>query len=54
MINGPISQMPGKRSNKEYIMQGWNAAIEGFTIDQCPYYATSTAERLWKQGFRTA
>jgi ribosome modulation factor len=49
-----ISQMPGKRTNREYEMQGWNAALAGFSIDDCPYYATSTAERLWKKGHRSA
>ena len=54
MTNGPITQMPGKRTNKDYQMQGWNAAIAGFTIDQSPYYETSTADKYWRKGFRMA
>jgi ribosome modulation factor len=46
--------MPGKRTNKEYHGQGWNAALKGHSIDECPYYATSTAEKHWKAGFRSA
>jgi ribosome modulation factor len=53
-MNGPISQMPGKRTNKEYEMQGWNAALAGFAAADCPYFATSTAEKYWLRGFRSA
>lgn len=48
------AQMPGKRTNKEYVQQGWNANLLGHSIDECPYYATSPAEKLWKQGWRSA
>ena len=53
MTNGPITQMPGKRTNKDYLTQGWNAAIAGFKITDCPYYATSTAEKYWLKGFKS-
>lgn len=46
--------MQGKRTNKQYHVQGWNAANEGIAIDDCPYYESSTAEKHWKAGHRTA
>lgn len=50
MTNAPLQ---GKHPNKAYVMQGWNARNAGLKIEDCPYYATSTAERLWKQGFNS-
>lgn len=47
-------QMPGKRTNKEYFTQGWNAANLGHKIEECPYYASSIAEKHWKAGFKSA
>ena len=41
-------------TNKDFAAQGWNAASAGVAFDDCPYYATSTAEKHWKAGFRTA
>ena len=41
-------------TNKDYNMQGWNAAVAGIHIDDCPYYPTSTAEKHWKAGHRGA
>jgi ribosome modulation factor len=49
----PIAAIPGKVSNKTLHMQGWNAARAGYAITQCPYYASSTAERHWLAGFRS-
>jgi hypothetical protein len=40
-------------TNKDYEVQGWNAKLGGFKIEDCPYYATSTAEKLWKKGFQS-
>ena len=53
MNNGPITRMPGYRTNKMYVLQGWNAAVAGFKIEDCPYFATSPAEGLWRKGFRS-
>jgi ribosome modulation factor len=41
-------------TNKDYYVQGWNAANAGVAVDDCPYYATSTAEKHWKAGHRSA
>lgn len=49
----PIAPIHGKTSNKTLLMQGWNAAREGFSEKDCPYYATSTAEKYWLRGFRS-
>lgn len=46
--------MPGKKTNKQLEMQGWNAALAGFRVDQCPYCATSTSEKYWLRGFKSA
>lgn len=48
----PATAMPGKRTNKEYEVQGWNAKEAGYKESDCPYYASSTAEKYWKKGFR--
>lgn len=50
-------QLPPKANgkpatNKDFHVQGWNAAIAGLKIGDCPYYPTSTAEKHWKIGFR--
>lgn len=50
----PISPMPGGAkpiTNKLYTLQGWNAAREGFSIEQVPYYYSSTAWTCWRRGF---
>lgn len=51
MINAPL---PGKATNRQYEMQGWNAARAGLKASDCPYYATSTAEKYWLKGFKAA
>ncbi len=50
MTNAPL---PGKRANKEYVMQGYNARKFGFALDDCPYYASSAAEKLWIKGWNS-
>lgn len=52
-VDKTCEQMPGKRSNKEYETQGWNAALLGHAEAACPYYETSTASRYWLKGFRS-
>lgn len=47
-----IQVMPGYRTLKAYQLQGWNASQYGYKVDDCPYYATSDAEKHWKRGFR--
>lgn len=47
-------RMPGKRTLKEYRMQGWNAAKLGHSIDECPYLRTSPADEQWRRGFGEA
>lgn len=41
------------RTNKQFELQGWNAARHGFKVDECPYYPTSTAEKHWTRGFKS-
>lgn len=55
MINAQLPpRTDGKpRTNKEYELQGWNAKLAGLAVEDCPYYATSTAEKLWKKGFQS-
>lgn len=55
-INAPVPpRADGKpRTNKEYVLQGWNAFHAGIALDDCPYYATSTAEKLWRKGHKEA
>lgn len=50
---GPITQMPGNRTLKEYETQGWNAAREGWSIDDNPYLASSSASDRWRKGWRS-
>jgi hypothetical protein len=50
MTNAP---MPGKRTNKEYVMQGWNARQFGIALADCPYYASSTAAKCWVKGWNS-
>lgn len=40
-------------TNKDYYAQGWEAARAGYELDECPYYATSTAEKHWKLGHQS-
>ncbi|MBY3333763.1 hypothetical protein HFN71_28635 [Rhizobium laguerreae] len=56
MINAPLPpKANGKpNTNKDYEMQGWNASLAGIPEDACPYYATSTAEKYWLKGHRSA
>lgn len=49
-----IQQMPGKRTLKDYRLQGWNAAEAGWSIDDDPYYASSPASDAWRKGFRSS
>ena len=51
-LNGRANGKPN--TNKDFVIQGWNAALAGFQITECPYYATSTAEKHWKIGHRSA
>lgn len=50
MLNAP---MPGYRTNKEYIIQGWNAREHGIALEDCPYYESSTAAKYWIKGWRS-
>lgn len=52
-VPSPIASIPGKVTNKTLNQQGWNAALAGFKISDCPYYSTSAAETHWKRGFRS-
>lgn len=57
MINAPLpAHYNGGKpiANKQYELQGWNAAVAGFKIEDCPYYASSTAEKYWLKGFKSA
>lgn len=50
-------QLPPKANgkpatNKDYHVQGWNAALADIASEDCPYYATSIAEKHWKAGHR--
>lgn len=54
-----LLQMPTKadgtpHTDSDYRKQGMGAALAGVSIDNCPYYASSTAEKHWKAGFRSA
>ncbi len=49
-LNKPL---PGKQPNKAYVMQGWNARREGIKLEECPYYASSIAEKFWKKGWNS-
>ena len=40
-------------TNKDYFAQGWEAARAGYEVEECPYYATSTAEKHWKLGHQS-
>lgn len=42
------------RTNKEYMMQGFNAGKEGISVTECPYFASSTAEKWWIKGHKDA
>lgn len=55
-INAPLpAKQNGKpNTNKDYETQGWNAASAGIAIEDCPYYASSTAEKYWLKGHRSA
>jgi hypothetical protein len=50
---GPITQADGKRTKRFFIEQGWNAAREGWSIEDDPYLRTSTASDMWRKGFRS-
>lgn len=54
-INAPLPpKANGKpNTNKDYFLQGWNAAQAGVKIEDCPYYATSTAEKYWLKGYKS-
>lgn len=56
MINAPLPPKPNGKpnTNKDYEIQGWNAASAGIPIEDCPYYPSSTAEKYWKKGHRSA
>lgn len=52
-------QLPRKangkpHTNKDFYTQGWNAALAGVAIEDCPYYPSSIAEKHWKAGHRSA
>lgn len=53
------AQLPPKangkpHTNKDYEVQGWNAAEAGVAELDCPYIHTSTAEKHWLKGHRSA
>ncbi|MBZ9888107.1 hypothetical protein LB559_09160 [Mesorhizobium sp. BR1-1-3] len=54
-LNKPLpTKSNGKpNTNKDYEVQGWNAASFGVKAEDCPYYATSTAEKYWLKGHRS-
>lgn len=45
--------LTGKRTNKEYVMQGWNAHKFGIALADCPYFDSSTAAKLWIKGWNS-
>ncbi len=52
------AQLPPKangkpHTNKDYQEQGWNAVRAGYDENECPYYASSTAEKYWLKGHRS-
>jgi hypothetical protein len=49
----PIAPWPGKHTNKEYQSQGRNAFLQGYAIESCPYYETSTAWENWRKGYKS-
>jgi hypothetical protein len=55
-INAPMPpRADGKpRTNKEYVLQGWNAADHCVSIDDCPYYATTTPQNQTNNRHRSA
>ena len=56
MTNAPLpsNYNNGKPiTNKQYFTQGWNAKLAGFKAEDCPYYATSTAEKQWLKGWNS-
>jgi ribosome modulation factor len=55
-LNKPLpAKANGKpNTNKDYQVQGWNAAEAGIDAKDCPYYATSTAEKYWLKGHKSA
>jgi ribosome modulation factor len=53
MLNAPLpaNYNNGKPiTNKQYFLQGWNAANAGIAREDCPYYPSSTAEKQWLKG----
>lgn len=44
-------QMPGERKLKDYYTQGWNAAENGWSIEDNPYLETSRTWEEWRKGF---
>ena len=52
--NEPLPSNGKPNTNKDYELQGWNAAEAGIAYEDCPYYATSTAEKYWKKGHKSA
>lgn len=55
-INKPLPPKPNGKphTNKDYEIQGWNAFKAGIDQSQCPYYSSSTAEKYWLKGFKSA
>lgn len=53
-INKPLPPKANGKpaTNKDYQVQGWNAAQNGIHAADCPYYETSTAGRYWLAGHR--
>lgn len=50
----PPKENGKQNTNKDYLVQGWNAAVNGVSVNDCPYYATSTAEKYWLKGHKSA
>lgn len=55
MTNSPLPRNANGKphTNKQFEVQGWNAKRAGFKAEDCPYYATSTAEKYWLKGFNS-
>lgn len=53
--NEPLGpRVNGKpNTNRDYFAQGWESARAGYDLEECPYYATSTAEKHWKRGWKS-
>ena len=55
-LNAQLPTKPNGKAptNKDYQIQGWNAAKAGIAVEDCPYYYSSTAEKYWLIGHKSA